>query len=278
MRNRLYLLLLLTSASVLAQGKLDKLREETVAEGKRLYASEMASWYGTDLFLEKYKEREKFGGYFSYVENNVPKCVFFSKGGNPKAICTITFDESYDTKTAVTDLLERDFTTLESDLCILRTTTLKAITTDTIFKHFKNTNFNLIPLISNGEKKVYVLTGPAGNNNVVIYGNDYLVTFDKKNRVKKIKRLHANILPVEYGDTDPDKKAVAGMHSHLAATGELITATDICTTMLYEKLTGWDTYYVMSKRYVSLWNCKTDKLFVMTIEAWERIGKDQEKK
>jgi len=35
-----------------------------VDEGKRLYRSEMASWYGTDLFLERYKDRANIGGYF----------------------------------------------------------------------------------------------------------------------------------------------------------------------------------------------------------------------
>lgn len=36
-----------------------------VAEGKLLYRTEMASWYGTDLFWENYKNRENIGGYFS---------------------------------------------------------------------------------------------------------------------------------------------------------------------------------------------------------------------
>ncbi len=49
-----------------------------VEEGKRLYRSEMASWYGTDLFLEKYDTHENIGGYFSYTENDISKCIFFS--------------------------------------------------------------------------------------------------------------------------------------------------------------------------------------------------------
>ncbi|MDP1817975.1 MAG: hypothetical protein Q8K92_26215, partial [Leadbetterella sp.] len=49
-----------------------------VEEGKRLYRSEMASWYGTDLFLEKHKDQSSIGGYFSYTDNDISKCVFYS--------------------------------------------------------------------------------------------------------------------------------------------------------------------------------------------------------
>jgi hypothetical protein len=128
----------------------------------------------------------------------------------------------------------------------------------------------LIPVISNNEKKVYVLTGPT-NNGVVIYGNDYLLTFDDTNKLKTTKVLHANIIPVNFGDTK--EVQIASMHSHLPRTGDLITATDICTTMLYEKFTGWETVMVTSKEYVSIWNCKTDELTVMTSKEFEKANK-----
>jgi len=43
---------------------IEKISDSLIAEGQRLYKSEMASWYGTDIFLEKYKNRENVGGYF----------------------------------------------------------------------------------------------------------------------------------------------------------------------------------------------------------------------
>ena len=78
MNKALTLLLAIVSTVVFAQEKLDKKTKPIVAEGKLLYRSEMASWYGTDLFLEKYKSRENIGGYFSYLANDVPTCIFFS--------------------------------------------------------------------------------------------------------------------------------------------------------------------------------------------------------
>ena len=68
------------------------------------------------------------------------------------------------------------------------------------------------------------------------------------------------------------------MHSHLPETGDFITATDICTLMLYEKFAKWKTHNVVSEKYLSIWNCETDKLSVITLDAVEKINKDQEKR
>jgi hypothetical protein len=73
---------------------------------------------------------------------------------------------------------------------------------------------------------------------------------------------------------DENNKIISAMHSHLPETGDIMTATDICTTMLYEKFAEWETNYVISKKYVSIWDCKSDELVVMTIEAWKKMTKD----
>lgn len=74
------------------QSKTDKITSKIIEEGKTLYKSEMASWYGTDIFIEKFKEKEKIGGYLSYSENEISRCIFYSKDENPKVIGTMDFD------------------------------------------------------------------------------------------------------------------------------------------------------------------------------------------
>lgn len=200
---------------------------------------------------------------------------FFSKNENPKIIGTISFDKTYNTKTAKTDLTERDFTKTEADLYQIRKIALAEIQTDTLFKTYNNTNLNLIPLITKKEKKVYVLTGPK-NNGVVIFGNDYLLTFDNDNKLTLKKQLHKNIIPIEYGGKQQDGKEIVGtMHSHLPETGDFITPTDICTLMLYEKFAKWKTHNVVSKKYLSIWNCETDELNVVPMDVVEKINKAQ---
>lgn len=249
-----------------------------VAEGKLLYKSEMASWYGTDLFLENYKDRENIGGYFSYMDKELAKCIFFSKADNPKVIGTISFDSTYNINTANLSLAEREFTESENKLFEIRKLAMTEINSDTLFKTYKNTNLNLIPLISDNLKKVYVLTGPK-NHGVVIFGNDYLLTFDNNNKLLTKKQLHKNIIPVYYdGKEDEDKKSVGTMHSHLPETADFMTATDICTLMLYEKFAKWEQHIVVSEKYMNFWNCKTDQLTVIPREVVNKINKDQEKR
>ena len=266
---------LVTCSITFGQDKTEKETAAIKAEGKKLYKSEMASWYGTDLYLEKFADRkEKIGGYFSYSDNAVSKCIFFSKSDKPQVIGEIAFDSTYNVNTAKIDGTERAFTINEFDIYTIRQMALLEINADTLFKVYKNTNLNLIPLIDKGEKKVYVLTGPQ-NDGVVIIGNDYLLTFDKKNVLIKKQPLHKNILPINY--TEAKDEAVT-MHTHLAETGDYITATDICTLMLYEKFAKWKQHIVVSKNYVCMWDCKTDQLVTLTQKAWERIYKDQEKR
>jgi len=278
--KKIFSIIALTTISILTYGQtdIDKLTKPIVDEGKRLYRSEMASWYGTDLFLEKSPDREKIGGYFSYSENEISKCVFFSKGDKPKIIGTISFDSTYNLKTATTDINERDLTKTENDLFEIRQIALNIVQQDTLFKSYKNTNLNFIPLISEGEKKVYILTGPT-QNGVVIFGNDYLLTFDIENKLISKRQLHKNIIPINYGGKEEEGKEVEGaMHSHLPETGDFMTATDICTLMLYEKFAKWKQHTVVSKNYISIWNCQTDELVAITTEVMNKINKDQEKR
>jgi hypothetical protein len=260
----------LVSASAWAQTP-----QSIVAEGKMLYRSEAASWYGTDVFLEKLKSKSAAsGGYFSYSDSDdgKVKCVFFSKGATPKTVAVISFDSTYNVNAAQIDTSARAFTQNEADLYSIRKKALDIINSDTLFKTYRNSSLNIIPLIDKNkrQRKVYILTGPSVAN-MVIFGNDYRIDFDASNNIVAKSRLHKNIIPLEYGK---DKVQVAGFHSHLASTGEYITATDICTLMLYEKYPGWKQYYVISPTYVSIWSCEKDELVVLTKKAWDRINED----
>lgn len=273
MKRIIYFLLLLICIKTYSQNT-EKLTKPIIEEGKRLYKSEMSSWHGTDLFLAKYQNRDNIGGYFSYTHNDENTNVFFSKSETPKIIGTIKFDDTFNLEKANIDLTERNLTEGENEIYLLRNKALNIIQNDTIFKTYQNTNLNLIPLIDKKENKVYVLTGPSVNG-VVIFGNDYLLTFDKKNNIKSAKALHKNIIPIEFKKVDEVEMT---MHSHLPETGDFITATDICTLMLYGKATGWKQHNVISKNYMNIWNIKTDNLFVMTMDAVKKINEDQEKR
>lgn len=277
MKRIFFLFLTFVSLSAGAQTDLQTRIKTIVDEGKRLYRSEMASWYGTDLFLVNYKSRTNVGGYFSFTtKEDVSKCIFFSKAEKPKVIGTISFDKTFNPELAKIDLNEREFTAIENDLYVLRKVALATINTDTLFKRYSNTDLNLIPLVYNNEKKVYVLTGPK-QGGAVILGNDYLMTFDSNNQLITRKPLHKNIIPVPYAGKQSDgTEIVSTIHSHLPETVDLITSTDICTLMLYEKFAKWKSHKVVSQKYLSTWDCAKDELTVVEMGAVEKMVKEQE--
>lgn len=272
----LYPLLILASTASHAQNNAQT--DSIVAEGKSMYRSEMASWYGTDIFLEKFKDQQNnIGGYFSYVTaNNMASCLFFSKGDDPKVLVSITFDSTYNLDAAKADGAQREFLPNEKELYIIRKKAYDLISEDTLFKSYENTKLNLVPMITNNQKKVYVLTGPAVSG-VVVFGNDYLVSFDNNNNITGKKQLHRNIIPVEYGNSS-EPNQVGTMHMHLPETGEYITATDICTLMLYGELAKWEQHIVVSEKYMNIWHCKTNQLVVVPSTAFDNINDDKKKK
>lgn len=272
-------ILILLSLNVLGQKNTSGETESIVDEGKLLYKSEKASWAGTDLFLENYKNKENIGGYISYIDKDIAKCIFFSKAENPKVIGTISFDSTYNNKLAKINLSERDFTQNELDLYLIRKITLDEMiaNTDSFFKFYENTNPNLIPIINGQEKKVYILTGPQ-KSGVVVFGNDYLLTFDKNNNLISKKQLHKNIIPIECRNDEKNKGVEDAMHSHLPETGSFITATDICTLMLYEKYANWKTHSVISEEYLNIWNCETHTLTVIPTKSKEKTNNNKGKR
>ncbi|WBV59807.1 hypothetical protein PFY12_12235 [Chryseobacterium camelliae] len=276
MKNIIALLFIVFAASLNAQN-LEKISKEINEEGIALYRSEMASWYGTDLFVANYEKKENIGGYFSYIDENVPKCIFFSK--DQKVIGTISFPTNYNPKDANLDLKERGFTSTETEYFTIRQNALKRIQNDTIFKVYKNTNLNIVPLIKNKVKKVYVLTGPSVDN-VVVFGNDYLITFDNKDQVKNVEKLHNSMIVQNIHD-EKIGKTISGAHTHILENWLTITPTDICTLMLYQKFTNWGSYFTTSKKYTSIWN-SNNNLAIMKTEDFkkmnENIKKDEDEK
>lgn len=268
MKKLITIILLLLSANVFSQNiDLKKIAGQITEEGKYLYRLEITAWHGTDIFTKSFKEKERIGGYFSYIDNGTAKCLFFSRSANPKVIGVVSFGDIKIVETATIDFKERDFREDEKQLFTIRQKALAEIQGDSVlFKTYSNTSFNLIPYIRNGEKRVYVLTAPKVTG-VMLFGNDYLLTFDEQNNVKEKKEIHRNLIPIDF---DGRKEAVVSVHSHAPETGDFITPTDICTLMLYAQYAGWDTHIVLSDNYVSIWDCDTESLTLETRADYDK--------
>lgn len=269
MKNAAFFICLLYCLSGCAGTNIESLKKSIENEGMALYRSEMASWVGTDLMMKKYPDNSRIGGYISYTEGETSKCVFYSKDERPKAIATFTFDSSYSPTTAIIELTDRDLTSLESQYAVLRDKTQELIMKDSLFKVYENTSLNIVPLISGNEKRSYVITG-SSSMDYVMFGNDYVITFDKDNSVTGRKKLHNGLIPVKVEKDTGDRHFEGPMHTHLPEYSDLMTPTDICTTMLYGRFVGWSKGIVTSMKYISIWDCDTKTLKVTPMDKKEK--------
>lgn len=252
--------------------------DEILEEGKLLYRLEKASWYGTDLFLEQFSHKKDVaGGYLSYQNEKKQIVNIFFERNNPSRILVRFEFENLPQKNFVKiDTLNAIATQQEIDLIELREVAARTLyeNKDGFFSTYENASLNLIPLIRNGKKQVFILTGPQISN-VVILGNDYLLTYNNKNKLTKKEKLHNTLLQFQGKSDDPEKPIVSAQHSHVLS--DLITSTDICTLLLYRDFVEWKQHYVISKKYVSIFDLEKESLTVITTKAWKRISASSER-
>lgn len=273
MKKILSLLLIICVASVYAQ---NKKTDDILQEGKLLYRLEKASWYGTDHFLAHYQnKRDSIGGYLSYEnDKNQIQTIFFNRFDSNKILVRYTFDSLPQTEPQLIDTVNREANTLEKDLIQLRQSATKIVAAneDGFFAFYKNTLLNFIPVLHKTEKKVYILTGPQ-DSNVVLIGNDYELIFDKDNELKEKKKIHNTLLEFPYSADNKDNKLESTYHSHVVT--DFISATDICTLLLYKDYVEWNQHIVVSEKEVSIFNLEKESLLIMKKKNWDKIYGNQ---
>jgi hypothetical protein len=257
--------------SALAQEKgLSKIADSIKAEGEMLYRSEWASGHGTQAFAVSFGRKKLLsGGYFSYESTKEMTTVFFSKAKNPVVIATVKFGLNLDSSKYSIDTTTRIFTDLEKELHIIRSKAAQAVLGDTLFKYNEQISLNLVPVIENGTKRVYVITAQTAPDEVLL-GNDYLISFDNNNNIVSKKKLHNNLIPLGNGGKEAIK---ASSHQHLGETSPFITATDICAFKLWKAKNTWVVSFVASPGYVSAWYFRDEFLEILTQAEFQKIMK-----
>jgi len=265
-------LFILAQNATAQKNALRKITDSINAEGETLYRSEWASGHSTRIFTSSFGEKKRLsGGYFSYEAEKKMTTIFFSKNDDPVVLATVKFGHSLDSSKYSIDTATRKFTGIEKDLYAIRSKAAQAVSNDTLFKFYENTSLNLVPVIKNGAKKVYVITGQTVPDEVLL-GNDYLINFDKDNNIIKKTKLHNNLIPLGTGGIDTIK---ASSHQHLGETSPYITATDICAFKLWKGRTTWVISFIVSTGYVSAWHFRDEFLEILTQAEFEKIMKNK---
>jgi len=268
----LILLFILSHNATAQKNDLKQIADSIKAEGEMLYRSEWASGHSTQIFTSSFGGKKLLsGGYFSFERKQGMTTIFFSKNEDPVVLATVTFDHGLDSSQYVIDTTTRKFTKNEKEFYAIRSKAAKAILNDTLFKFYQHASLNLVPIIKNGVKKVYVITAQTVLDEVLL-GNDYLINFNKDNEIIKKTKLHNNLIPLGTGGQDAIK---ASSHQHLGKTSLFITATDICAFKLWKAKTTWVISFVVSAGYVSAWHFRDEFLEIFTKAEFEKKMKNK---
>ncbi|MBK7763752.1 MAG: hypothetical protein IPI46_10335 [Bacteroidetes bacterium] len=261
MKKIIFILLsLFTSGLLFAQDNLQIEVNKIMSEGRTLYKSIKTDQVCTQIFKEKYKGKEKATGSIIYAESEMLKCVYYVDGSKPKAIAIFTCDSSFDKSKIVSDFTVRELNSQEKTLASIKQAAMELASKDASFTKPENSSFSFIPMLENGIKKVIILC-LSNKPGIVIFGNDYEIRFNNDNEVTDKKQIHPNQLIAKYGEeaeagSNPDGTS----HIHFPQTGELMTSTDVCLLMLYEKEAHWKQHTVISENFISFYNCQADVL------------------
>lgn len=265
-------LFILVQNAIAQKNELRRVADSIYAEGETLYRSEWASGHSTPIFAYSFGAKKLLsGGYFSYETEKGMATIFFSKNEDPVVIATVKFDDGLDSSKYSIDTITRKFTENEKEFYTIRLKAAQAVSNDTLFQYYEHTSLNLVPIIKNGAKRVYIITAQTAPDEVLL-GNDYLINFDKDDNIIKKTKLHNNLIPLATGGTEAIK---ASSHQHLGATSPFITATDICAFKLWKGKTTWVMGFVVSAGYVSAWHFRDEFLDILTQAEFQKIMKNK---
>jgi hypothetical protein len=247
--------------------------EALLKEGKQLYTLEKAAWYSTDHFLANFSDkRDSIGGYLSYQGSNQQVySIFFSRFDNNRILARYQFNTNPTATPNTVDTKMNSPIGNEADLIAIRQDAMMMLSSnsDDFFTYYENASFNPIPLIDGKNRKVYILTASQKQGSVFI-GNDYLLEYNSKNKLKRKAKLHNSLIELPYKGPN-EQKISATMHTHILSNH--IEPTDICTLLLYKDYVDWTQHYAINKDYISILDLEKENLVIMTKKAFDKIQK-----
>ncbi|TGE28377.1 hypothetical protein [Hymenobacter metallicola] len=258
-------------------GGLRAIEQRILQEGLALYQSERSAWVATDLLMAQKPDLTGMVGYVSYADGDSMRTVFFQQAAETAPLLArYIFSFPHHTIEPGTgrQLRPRPASATEQKFFTVRRRVLEELqenkVSGTAYAFPENTHPNVAILEEAGEIRAYVFTGPQ-EGGVLPIGNDVLMKIGRNLQVQSTERLHSTYVPMKL---PPDQQVSTGMHTHLSAH-PYITATDICSLLLYQETFPVPRHMVVGREYVSLFDASTRDILILTKKAFEKMAKKQ---
>lgn len=258
----IYILIFLFSFSSLAVSqnltdrKLKAKLDSILVEGNLLYYYEKATWVAYDMAYSDPLIKSKFESYLTYQTGKAIKTIILGKNLE-KCVAEYTFITDYDTPD-FTQFIERPLSPYEKKLIYMRERMMNQLGKEEYgIQVPEGFSLNFILLPFEKKYKLYILTGTS-HPNIIPFGNDYLFIADDYGNIEKWRKFHTALIPTEVGSND---KITQIFHSHTSAN-PLISATDICTFMLYGPLYDLEEFIVVSEDRDMLYEMESNTILI----------------
>lgn len=239
----------------LTDRKLKTKLDSILVEGNLLYYYEKSTWVAYDMANSDPLIKSKFESYLTYQTGRAIKTIILGKNLE-KCVAEYTFITDYDTPD-ITQFDERPLSPYEKKLIYMRERIMNQLGKEEygiqVPEGF-SLNFILIPFEK--KYKLYILTGTS-KPNIIPFGNDYLFIADDYGNIEKWRKFHNGLIPTEIGS----KNTTQIFHTH-TSSNPLISATDICTFMLYGPLYDLEEFVVVSEDRDMLYELESNTILV----------------
>lgn len=191
---------------------------------------------------------------FCYTNGDTAVCIFLSNDKQPVALATIKLDKALSSATAITETQPRSLTAEEREFNILQTSARQQINIPS-----NNNDVHVIPIITANEKKVYALTITITEDTFTV-GSDYMLQFDKNNRLISKRKLHDSAFSLSIPPRDP-RPGYSMMSTRRSPKDDVyMTATEVYLMQMFKGRTNLTQYVVLSDKYISIWDFEKDEL------------------
>ena len=237
--------------------------DSIINEAWQLYYSERLNWIASDLVMEKYSI-DQLGGTISWQPNDSLWAVAFLD--KERKNCVLKYE--YNTITKKVSLFDSVRPATEEELLELERRTkiingaVEKYGDQLLFadRSFGNPNIDIVR-INDTLTRLYFMQGTIIND-VIPFGNDYSVDFDKDLNPIAFRQYHNSLLAMRTR-TEDGREVDMIKHSHLK-DNPFITATDICNFILYHP-EGMNTFYVYSTAFKCTFAYSLELNKIMTI-------------
>lgn len=269
MRTFALILVLISSIFIKAQSTLtenqitEKL-DSILFEGNLLYRYEKAAWISIDMARDNRKVKNSFSNYLVYLDNDTIKSIILNKNSD----CIYELKFVFQFEKPVSDVvLTRPLSSNEKKLVSTKAAILNKIVENKISLECpEGFGLNMIMMPKEDGFKFYIISG-SNKSGIIPFGNDYLFLTDNYGNIQSWKKFHSRLIALE--SKGPEGEDVREMiHSHLR-TEPFISATDVCTFMLYAKLCGLNSFQVYSPELSKYFRYRLDKNKIEIVEDEE---------